>query len=123
MSGELSATVSITDNATGVKNPGVTSLSINRTNARRIAGVITLSTSAIAIPLGDMTTTANCIGVFKNLHETATLEILRATGATKIMKLRPGECWPIRFGSEVTAPYAVADVAAAAALDYVIYED
>jgi hypothetical protein len=108
---ELTATVNVTFNDTGESAPSVTALNINMTGTAVSKGRASIGTSEEALRLGDMTTTANCILVLKNLDSTNFVELRRATGSTKIVRYLPGECWPVRLGSEVTDPYLIADTA------------
>lgn len=68
---------------------------------------LAVTTSEVAIPLGSVTTLGWC--AFRNLDPTNFIEIRVGTGGTKILKLKPGEQQVFRFGSGVTAPYAIAD--------------
>lgn len=64
-----------------------------------------------AIGLGEVTSLGWAF--FKNLDSTNFLSIKTGTGGTIIMKLLAGEsAGPFRFGSGITAPFAIADTAA-----------
>lgn len=72
---------------------------------------IEVGTSEEALPLGEVATLGWAF--FKNLDETNYLELRSATGSgNDIIKIGPGlSAGPFHFGSDVTAPYAVANTA------------
>jgi hypothetical protein len=57
---------------------------------------------------------------FKNLDETNYVELRVATGGSKIIRIDPLCLAFFRFGSDVTAPFAIANTATVQ-LEYVIY--
>ena len=70
----------------------------------------TITTSEVAINLGGLAS----IGwmMFRNLDPTNYIEIKTATAGTIIGKMLPGESYgPVRCGSGVTAPFAIANTA------------
>lgn len=70
-----------------------------------------ITTSEVAINLGGLAS----IGwvMFKNLDATNYIEIKTGTGGTVIGKMFPGEIYgPVRIGSGITAPFAIANTAA-----------
>jgi hypothetical protein len=71
-----------------------------------------VGTSEEAIPLGEVTSLGWAI--FKNLDDENYLEIRSATGAgNDIIKLPPlSSAGPFHFGSDVSAPFAIANTAA-----------
>jgi hypothetical protein len=60
-----------------------------------------------AIGLGEVTSLG--WGLFINRDSTNFIELRVGTGSTKFAKLKAGEFAFFRFGSGVTAPYAIAD--------------
>ena len=80
-----------------------------------------IGTTEEAIQLGEVGTLGYAI--FINRDETNYLEIRSASGAgNDIIKLKAGELAMFRFGSDVTAPYAIANTSACV-LEYLIIED
>ena|SRR5688572_23455516 len=79
-----------------------------------------IGTSEEALILGDLSSLGYAI--FVNRDTTNFVEIRTGTGGTKIVKLKAGEKACFRFGSGVTAPYAIADTAAVQ-LEYLIVND
>lgn len=70
----------------------------------------TITTSEVAINLGGISS----IGwlMFKNLDPTNYIEIKTGTGGTIIGKMLAGESYgPVRCGSGITAPFAIANTA------------
>lgn len=63
-----------------------------------------------AIKLGEVSSLGFCMFINRDL--TNFINIKHATSGTIIGKMLPGESYgPVRFGSGVTAPYAIADTA------------
>lgn len=74
--------------------------------------IVSVGTSEEAIPLGEVTA-AGAMMVGENLDDTNYIEIRDATGASNdIIKVGPREPFLFRFGSDVTAPYWIANTAA-----------
>ncbi len=69
-----------------------------------------IGTSEEALKLGEITSLGWAL--FINRDATNYVELRVSTGSTKFCKLLAGECALFRFGSGVTAPYAIADTAA-----------
>ena len=69
-----------------------------------------IGTSEEALNLGNIATLGYIY--IKNLDETNFVQLRTATSGTYFCKLKPGEIAVFRFGSGVTAPYAIADTAA-----------
>lgn len=70
-----------------------------------------------AINLGEVSSLGWAI--FVNRDATNFIELRTGTGATKFAKLKAGEFCVFRFGSGITAPYAIADTAACQ-MEYII---
>lgn len=86
----------------------------------KLSNVQAIGTSEEAIELAGVSP-AGAVMWFHNLDATNFIEIRLGTGAgNDMIKLLPGESWPIRAGSDVTAPYAIADTAACD-LEYAIF--
>ena len=83
---------------------------ITVTTKKPVTNRQTITTSEVAINLGGLAS----IGwvMFKNLDTTNYIEIKTATGGTIIGKMLAGESYgPVRMGSGVTAPFAIANTA------------
>ncbi len=76
-----------------------------------------IGTSEEAIGLGELASLGWAL--FINRDTVNFLEIRVGTGGTKIVKLKAGEFAFFRFGSGITAPFAIADTAAVQ-LEYII---
>jgi hypothetical protein len=76
-----------------------------------------IPTSEEALDLGELT--ALGWGIFINRDETNFVEIRVGTGGNDFVKIPPGKFALFHFGSDVTAPFAIADTAACQ-LEYVI---
>ncbi len=70
-----------------------------------------------AIGLGEVSSLG--WGLFINRDSTNFIELRTGTGATKFAKLKHGEFAFFRFGSGITAPYAIADTGACQ-MEYII---
>lgn len=80
-----------------------------------------ISTSEEALGLGDL---SSPFGWFFAVNRDSTnyLEIRSATGSgNDIIRLNAGECCALRLGSDISAPYAIANTAACD-LEYVIFQ-
>jgi hypothetical protein len=77
-----------------------------------------IGTSEEALDLGEITSLGYAI--FVNRDSTNFVTLKTGTGGTVIIKLLAGEVALFRFGSGVTAPFAIADTAACQ-LEYVIF--
>ena len=97
----------------------VTNNTIDVAGSRFVHQVQLIGTAEEAISLGELASLG--VAAFKNLDETNYIEIRVATGGVKFLKLLPGEVWPCRLGSGVTAPFAIANTAACY-LEYWIFE-
>lgn len=73
---------------------------------------VSVGTSEEAIPLGEVTA-AGALMCGQNLDYTNYIEIRDATGASNdVIKVPPREPFLFRFGSDVTAPYWIANTGA-----------
>ncbi len=82
-----------------------------------VQGVISVGTSAEAIPLGEVTQPH--WAWFKNLDATNYLTIRNGASGADLLRLYPGELCPVPLDITAT-PYAVADTAACL-LEYAIF--
>jgi hypothetical protein len=74
--------------------------------------VQSVATTEAALNLAGLTA-AGALFIGKNLDETNYLEIRTGTGASNdAVKLLAGEACCFRFGSDITAPYVIANTAA-----------
>lgn len=92
---------------------------LSTTTNRFVKGRVSVATSEQAIDLGNLATLGWAF--FVNLDETNYVEIRSATGASNdIIRLDPLTCALFRFGSDVSAPFMVANTAACL-VRYTIY--
>ena len=81
-------------------------------NAHVGAQVVSVGTSEEVIPLGEVTA-AKALIFGQNLDYTNYIEIRYATGASfDVVYVGPREPFMFRFGTDVTAPYWIANTAA-----------
>lgn len=122
MANELTVSGSIVhNNQTPTVTWSVTSLNVTMAGTVLIAGRRSIGTSEEALTLGEVATLG--WAWFKNIDATNFVEIRSATGAANdIIKIKAGEFALFRFGSDVSAPFAIADTAACL-LDYVIFQN
>jgi hypothetical protein len=100
----------------------VEALLVSMTGTRYFGGIQSIGITEEAIQLGELS--GNTLGwaLFINLDSTNYLELRSGTGASNdIIKIKAGEFALFRFGSDVTAPYALANTAACR-MKYRIYE-
>lgn len=117
MARHLTIEVSLTDNDRGTT--WANSFDVTTSDDTVACGEQPIGASEEAIDLGQLTTLG--WGYFENLDETRTIELRKATGAPEdIIQLSPGESMVIHFGSDVSAPFAIAS-SATAILRYVIF--
>lgn len=122
MADEISLTLALTATVNGVDlaTKALTAQGIDVAGLRFVHNIQQIGTSEEALKLGELAT----LGVtwMRNLDTTNFLEVRSGTGASNdFYKFLPGEAWCWRWGSDVTAPYAIADTAACY-LEYVIFE-
>ena len=85
-----------------------------------VANIQSIGTSEEALALGEVSGSLGW-AYFENLDDTNYVEIRSATGASNdIIRVDARAAVLFRFGSDVTAPYAIANTAAVL-LDYVIF--
>ena len=122
MANELTLSGSITFNDTD-EMASVSALNVSMTGTRFIHMRKSINYAAEeALDLGELS--GSSLGWFyaKNLDSTNYLEIRSGTGASNdVIKLKAGEFCLFRWGSDVTAPYALANTASCL-LEYRIYE-
>lgn len=109
------------EDSEGTEHPalGVVADQATITTKKFISGKISVGITEEAIPLGEVTSLG--WAVFKNLDTTNYVEIRSATGASNdIIKIAAGEAACFRFGSDITAPYIIANTAACQ-VEYRIY--
>lgn len=87
---------------------------------RYVRGLQSVGTSEEALGIGELASLG--YAWFKNLDGTNFVTIKTGTGGVNMVKIKAGETAVFRFGSGVTAPFAIADTAAVK-LDYMIVED
>ncbi len=97
----------------------LSALGIDVAGLRKMDTQQLIGTVEEAIGLGELATLG--WAWFQNLDPTNYIELRTGTGATKFAKLLPNEACVFRFGSGITAPFAIANTAACY-LDYVIWE-
>ena len=119
MANELIVAMRVWDNANA---DGLTqgSLGIDRTGIRYVRHKQLIGITEEVLDLGELAS----LGVFiaRNDDPTNYLEIRSGTGAgNDIHKFLPGETWAWRWGSDVTAPFAIANTAACY-LTYLCFE-
>lgn len=118
---KLNWSLSVTQGNLNRRVPSATqNITMTETEPAMAGGIIEVGTTHEAIPLGDVATRG--IGYVKNLGPTNFVEIGVLVSGTfyGLHKVKVGESYPIRFGSN--APYAKADTAAIK-LEYEIYDD
>lgn len=82
--------------------------------------VQSVTTTEAALQLGSLATLGWCF--MKNLDATNFVQLKTATAGALMLKLKAGESGCFRFGSDVTAPFIIADTATCK-LEYMIVED
>lgn len=113
MADELSVLAGVVDNETGERYGGG-GFDVDRTSeSEDCAHTQEIGTVEEALSIAPLTTVAGLVAYFKNLDETNYVEIRGASGAgNDILKLKAGEEFTFRFGSDVATPYAIANTAA-----------
>lgn len=114
-----SASLSYTKGNVVAFSRAITGLGIDVSGSRFIHHTQQIGTSEEAIDIGELASLG--VAVFKNLDASNFIQLKTATSGTLMVKLLPGEMWPFRFGSGITAPFAIADTAACY-MEYVIWE-
>lgn len=122
MANELTVTASLEFNATGINIPALENVDFNVSGTEFIHQRQPIGTSEEAINLGSLSGQTLGWAIFKNLDSTNYIEIRSATGdGNDIIKLPPGGVALFHFGSDVTAPYAIANTSECL-LEYRIHE-
>lgn len=111
MANELSVTIKFSFSKGGVKlQPDDFTDDITVAGDNALHHVQNIGITEEAITLGDVV--AGGYWLVRNLDATNFVELRSGTGAgNDILKLKPGEAQLIRFGTDVTAPFAIADTA------------
>lgn len=100
--------------------PAVSGLTRDVTGVRKINHIQQIATSEEAIDLGELASLG--FAYFKNLDATNYIELRMGTGASlDMIKLLAGDFAWFRFGSDITAPFAIANTAPCY-LHYIIWE-
>lgn len=113
MANELSITASLSfaDSEGTDETLDVSEYELTISTKKYIKAKISVGTSEEALPLGEVSSLGYCF--FKNLDETNYVEIRSGTGASNdVIKVGPLGIALFRFGSDVTAPYVIANTAA-----------
>jgi hypothetical protein len=112
MANELSVTGSITFNDTD-ETASVIALNVNMTGTRFTHFRQSVAMSEEALILGELSGATLGWCYIKNLDSTNYVEVRSGTGSSNdIIKIKAGEFALFRWGSDVTAPYAIANTAA-----------
>jgi len=107
----LSITVSYAKGNVASISRALSSLGITVSGDVFLHHVQAIGTSEEALILGGVTVTGG-FAWMKNLDDTNFIEIRSATGSgNDILKLKAGEACVFRWGSDVSAPYAIANTA------------
>jgi hypothetical protein len=122
MANELTVYASVAyEDSEGTEHPafGVAGDSVSVTTKKFVSGKVSVGTTEEAIPLGEVSSLG--YAVFKNLDSTNYVELRMASGASNDhIKIAAGEACCFRFGSDVSAPYLIANTAACQ-VEYRIY--
>lgn len=122
MANELTVTGSLSFTKTGVTTSAVgrsrTADTFTVSGSAYVQDVLSVATSATAIPLGGVTSPHWAF--FYNLDSTNFLRIHNGSGGAKVIKLKAGE-WAIVPLDDTSTPYATADTAACL-LEYLIVQ-
>jgi hypothetical protein len=96
----------------------VAALQFNMTGSYVTEGVMSVATSATAIPLGGVTSPA--WGFFMNKDQTNFIRLMNGSGGAKVVKMMAGEPAIFRWDDTAT-PYAIADTSACL-MEYLIVQ-
>ncbi len=113
----LSATLAYADAESADEALQIAELKANVAALKYIKHKQNIGITEEAIDLGEVASLG--WGMFVNRDATNFLELRVATAGTKFVKLKPGEFAFFRFGSGITAPFAIAD-SAPVQLEYII---
>jgi hypothetical protein len=116
---EMSASLAYEDSGGSLVSLDKLEAQVSVTTTKFIRNKQSIGTTEEALALGEVTSLG--WAMFVNRDSTNYLEIRSGTGAgNDIIKIPPGKsAGPFHFGSDVTAPYAIANTAACL-LDYLI---
>ena len=104
-----------------ISTGGSAQFTITGKNYMRGTMAVPTTAGGTAIPLGGVSTPGG-IMCFKNLDSTNYLQILTAVSGTVIIRIYPGECFPIRLDATLTAPAALSHTAICE-MEYLILEN
>lgn len=122
MANEITLSLSIAYSKGNVEeiSRALAALGITVSGSGFVHNVQAIGTSEEAINLAGLTI-AGGMAFVKNLDDTNFIELRSATGAgNDILKLKAGEASIFRWGSDISAPYAIADTAEAS-LEYIFW--
>lgn len=122
MADEISLTLALeaTVNGVDLATKALTSQGIDVAGLRFVHQIQQIGITEEALKLGELASLG--VAWMRNLDATNFLEVRSGTGAANdFWKFLPGEAWCWRFGSDVSAPFAIADTAVCY-LEYVIFE-
>lgn len=114
---ELSASLAYTDSEGADEILQIVEKFANVSTKKYVKAKQNIATSEEAIGLGEVTSLG--FAIFINRDSTNYVELRTATSGTYFAKLLPGEFAMFRFGSGVTAPFALANTSAVQ-LEYMI---
>lgn len=114
----LNLNITFTKNGVTVERDLVDKLATLSGN-RYVAAIQSVGTSEEAIDLAELGTLG--WAYFKNLDANNYIQLKTATSGTIFARLNAGEACLFRFGSGVTAPFAISDTAACL-MEYLILE-
>lgn len=113
----LNATLGYTDSEDADESLQIADLAASVSTKKYVKAKQNIGITEEAIGLGEVTSLG--WGLFINRDSTNFIDLRVGTGSTKFAKLKAGEFAFFRFGSGITAPYAIADTAACQ-LEYII---
>ena len=115
----VTATLVYSDGSVASFTRTLSALGVTVTTKKFIHHVQSIGTSEEALDLGELVAPLGWAW-FKNLDSTNYVEVRMATGASNDhVRMNAGEPALFRFGSDVTAPFAIAN-ASAVLLEYII---
>lgn len=116
---KINVDIDYEDSEDSVESLGVTDVRKSISSKKYVRGKINVGTTEEAIPLGELTSLGRA--VFVNRDATNYVEIRSATGAANdVIRVDPLDCAYFRFGSDVTAPYIIANTGACQ-VEYIIF--
>lgn len=121
MADELSVVSAVIDNERS-RRYGGGGFDIDRSGDERVEKTQDIGTASEQLTLTPLSSPAGCLAYFKNHDETNYVEIRATENGDDILKLKAGEEYTIRLGSDVAALWAIANTAAVD-LEYAVWED